>query len=126
MEKNQTHFTFQHYEIVKSLIEIERNKDISSDLSVSLKKNSNKYDDRGIIELELNVKINDRNQAIKIDVDVIGIFKFDKEVDPKTLSSLVNVNASAMLFPYVRSYITSLTALSGIQPVILPVLNLSV
>ena len=87
---------------------------------------SNKYDDRGIIELELNVKINDRNQAIKIDVDVIGIFKFDKEVDPKTLSSLVNVNASAMLFPYVRSYITSLTALSGIQPVILPVLNLSV
>lgn len=34
------------------------------------------------------------------------------------------VNAPAITYPYLRSFITTLTANAGIQPIILPILNL--
>ena len=33
-------------------------------------------------------------------------------------------NAPAILFPYIRAYISNITALGGIAPIILPTLNL--
>lgn len=35
------------------------------------------------------------------------------------------VNAPAILFPYIRAYISLLTSLSGVGTVLLPTLNLS-
>ena len=50
---------------------------------------------------------------------------FDQDIDEKMRASFFNVNAPAILFPYVRAHITTLTSLSGIKPIILPTLNLS-
>ena len=45
--------------------------------------------------------------------------------DSDKLSRFLYLNAPAIMFPYLRAYISSLTALSGINPITLPTLNLS-
>ena len=41
------------------------------------------------------------------------------------LNNLFFVNAPALLFPYIRAYISTLTNLSGFDPINLPTLNMS-
>ena len=53
----------------------------------------------------------------------MGIFEFDEDLTNKQL--FFSQNAPAILFPYIRAYISALTALSGIPTITLPTLNLS-
>lgn len=74
--------------------------------------------------LILGVHIEDVNRVIVIDVEAIANYYFDKEVDIALLESYFYINAPALLFPYIRAYISTLTNLSGYKPVNLPTLNL--
>ena len=59
-------------------------------------------------------------------MDTFADFNIDTDVIEDTgYKNFIFTNAPAILFPYVRSYITSLTSLSGIKPVQLPILNIS-
>ena len=51
-------------------------------------------------------------------------FYFEKGIEEKQLNNYFYINAPAILFPYIRAYITTLTSLSGLKPIILPTLNL--
>ena len=54
-----------------------------------------------------------------------GYFEFEKNITDDERKVFFNMSAPAILFPYIRAYISALTSLSGINPVILPTLNLS-
>lgn len=54
-----------------------------------------------------------------------GLFKFDDGLEDIEVDSFISVNAVAILFPYLRSVISNLTINCGVQPVILPTLNIS-
>lgn len=43
----------------------------------------------------------------------VGTFELKAEIDEKTKKSFVNINAPAIMFPYVRSFISTLTANLG-------------
>ncbi len=78
-----------------------------------------------IFELELGVTIEEKDNKFKAEITASGIFKFSSEIDEALLSGLFYTNAPAILFPYIRAYISALTTLSGLKPINLPVLNLS-
>ncbi|MDD3688049.1 MAG: protein-export chaperone SecB [Bacteroidales bacterium] len=89
------------------------------------------FDPKGIInaaekkfELNLNVMIKDENEQLDIKVSAIGIFIFHPDTDTTDLDNYFYVNAPAILFPYIRAYIASLTALSGVTTVTMPTLNM--
>jgi preprotein translocase subunit SecB len=77
------------------------------------------------LELEVGVLIEDENQKFKIDIVAVGTYVFDINIEPDTLDKYFYINAPAIIFPYIRAYISSLTALSGLKPINLPTLNLS-
>jgi preprotein translocase subunit SecB len=54
----------------------------------------------------------------------VGIFEYDTE-DEKLLLNFLSVNGPAIVFPYIRSFISSFTALTGFDTITLPTLNLS-
>jgi len=63
------------------------------------------------IFMEVSIKCKDF-----FDLNVVGIgnFEFDKEFDDEDLKkTFVNANAPAIMFPYVRSFITTLTSNLG-------------
>lgn len=50
-------------------------------------------------------------------------FEWDDDFDEKTVSSLLESNAPAVLLSYMRPFISSLTIGSGYSPLIIPLLN---
>ena len=114
-------FQFKGYKVIRSLIEIKDGN--SGELSLE-------FDPKGVLDkstknftLEMNVKIFDEIKNINIEVSLEGKFSF-KEFDDN-LNSFLLTNAPALIFPYIRAYITALTSLSGISPITLPTMNLS-
>ncbi len=91
------------------------------------------FDPKGVIlknlnqfHFELNVDIKDANNKFNIVLKSISIFEYPENADLEEYkNSLFIVNVPAIMFPYLRAYISSLTALSGMPTLTLPTLNLS-
>jgi hypothetical protein len=62
-------------------------------------------------------------ENLLINIEVIGLFKFSGKVED--VRTFLLLNAPAILFPYVRAYISSMTALSGMDTIVIPTMNLS-
>ncbi|MCX0390998.1 protein-export chaperone SecB [Clostridium perfringens] len=70
-------------------------------------------------KITIRVKINDtKNDSLNLSISVSGIFEYKNNNELK-----LTKNAIAILFPYVRSSLTNITAQSGLEPLILPTIN---
>ncbi len=114
-------FQFQGFIIKKTLIEL--TKVDNSSLSINFNPRGVYNKKESSFDLLLGVMINNEDRSVNIEIDSIGHFLFDG-VDKENLDNFFLINAPAILFPYIRAYISSLTTLSGINPIVLPTLNL--
>lgn len=128
MKENISKFQFDGYKVTKSLIVSDdvNNLDdlvINFDLKGEVITKENKF----ILNFNVNIR-NDNSEIFKIDIDSIGIFRFSEEIqinsNENNINPLFYINAPAILFPYIRAYISTLTNLSDIKTINLPTLNL--
>lgn len=76
--------------------------------------------------LQLRVSITEVDNGLNINVVSDSFFTYPIESDLSVFSSTLFVlNAPAISFPYIRAYISGLTALSGMPTLTLPTLNLT-
>jgi preprotein translocase subunit SecB len=76
--------------------------------------------------LTIDVKINDIEDKFLINISSESEFSFSNDIDiEKYKESYFVLNAPAIVFPYIRSYISALTSLSGMPTLTLPTLNLT-
>ncbi len=74
--------------------------------------------------LSLSISFDDYNEDIPfyLDIQISGIFNVDNwEYEPALTVS--KMNGTAILFPYLRSLVTTLTANANVPPYILPITN---
>ena len=117
-------FQFKGFNIVRSFIE--RNEKEASkkiNLEFAPKGYINKADSN--FQLHLGVNIEDENKTFKIEIDAVANYVFENKEGLENLSKFFYVNAPALLFPYIRAYISTLTNLSGFEPINLPTLNMT-
>lgn len=74
--------------------------------------------------INIDIEILDVEHSFNLKMLCIGIFKYETN-DESTLLNFMSINGPAIVFPYVRSFISSYTALSGFDTITLPTLNLS-
>lgn len=74
--------------------------------------------------INVEIEIVDSKNEFNLKMLCIGVFKYNTE-DEKTLLDFMSINGPAIVFPYIRSFISSYTALSGFDTITLPTLNLS-
>lgn len=117
-------FQFKGFFISRSLIE-QTGKEVSQDISISFAPKGIVNKGKLTYQLQLGAKIKDESKTLTIEIEAVADFIFDAEIDEITLKSMFFINAPALLFPYLRAYISSLTALSGLKPITLPTLNLT-
>ncbi len=122
-------FQFKGFKIIRSLIERNEFEPNGNELS---KRISLGFAPKGIInktqgnfQLQLGVKIEDENKSFNIEIDAIANYTFEKKESLDNLNDLFYKNAPALLFPYIRAYISTLTNLSGFDPINLPTLNMT-
>lgn len=111
---------FLGFNILKSNFEII--KPIHNDVSLSVGFTPSgeiiKEEKKFILKLSVSIT----NECINIKIDSVAHFDI---TDIGENYSFLYLNAPALLFPYLRAYISTLTNLSGIEPITLPTLNLT-
>lgn len=125
MAENIAKFRFYGYKVTDSHIHIDTDKQVSDRCDVTFEKTVGIKEAEHKMRLQLVAKIESENKAMSVEVKAEGYFEFEKDLSDAEKEIFFNTSAPAILFPYVRAYISTLTGLSGIAPIILPTLNLS-
>ncbi|WET47710.1 protein-export chaperone SecB [Chryseobacterium indologenes] len=118
----QSKLKFKNFVVPKFLfekIEIENNEelfDIIPQAILSYKKKQ--------FHINIDIEIIDIKNSFVIKMLAVGIFEFEK-IEDNILKSFISVNGLAIIFPYIRAFISSYTALSGFDTITLPTLNLT-
>lgn len=82
--------------------------------------------DNSLYRVEINTHINDKNYTFLLDLQTVGIFRLDKtNLDQETIKNIIKRNTIAIMFPYVRSQISLLTAQPGMMPIMLQPIDTS-
>ena len=62
-------------------------------------------------------------EQVKINVKMVGIFERTGDTKIKDLDEFGRINGAAIIFPYIREHVTSLSLKAGIGAMILPPVN---
>lgn len=126
---NRASFRLKDYRVVRSEI----NLDIASEslllqepesLIIDIDPKGSLLDtERLLLSLRMNVGVYSEKKEVDIKVSLVAHFEY-KSTQEDELDAYIACNAPAIIFPYVRAYISSLTGLSGISPIILPTLKM--
>lgn len=118
-------FRFKGYRIIESHIVTNTEEQTSQNLNVEFEQTVGVNEEEHNMRLEMTANISDENKVLNIKVKAQGFFEFETDLKPEEKDIFFRTSAPAILFPYVRAYITTLSSLSGVKPVILPTLNMS-
>lgn len=86
--------------------------------------NGYSFSEENLREFGVGFRVNIKDEEFNIIVEILFVFELDQDIDENFLNSkFLTINAPAIAFPYVRSYISNLTLQSGFSPIILPSVN---
>ena len=117
-------FKFEKYSILRSVID-RKSDETPKSLQIGFEPKGTHFKEDSRFELLLMVRIEDEGKSLLIEVDASATYLLEGEVSDKMLKTFFYLNAPAILFPYIRAYIATLTTLSGMAPINLPTLNLT-
>jgi preprotein translocase subunit SecB len=124
LEKNKATISFKRYRVTN--VELKAKEDLVEniqEIEVQLGINPTLINNREF-NIDFKVSVNDKKNNLTIEVNLLAEFLTDEDIDDKFIdSSFVKINAPAIVFPYIRSFITNLSVNSGYNPIILPTLN---
>lgn len=110
--------TNQEFEDVDSPVKL----DLDFDVNIQVDK------EKHMASVLLGCIINDeyevRNKPFFLCVAIEGIFTFEPDADKGLIAKLLNNNTVAIVFPYLRAIISTISVNCGINPVILPTINI--
>ncbi len=115
-------FQFKEYYISKSVIELKQKSNFEK-VKIKFKVSGIINEKDKLFTLNLSVFITNEEKDLNIQVDTAGIFTFSNVEKKEDISAYFYTNSAAILFPYIRAYISTLTNLSGNKSVTLPTMN---
>lgn len=81
--------------------------------------------DDGSYKVLLSIKLENEQEEMKLGVTVCGFFELQDESDESIRKAVISKNTLSILFPYLRSQVTLLTAQPDIKPIVLPAININ-
>ncbi len=124
MEVKKSEFSFLEFLIEESSIS-RKPLDEKGKLSIDIMPYGIIDKSKNVFQLRLDVRVNESNDRFKSNIVAIGLFLFNEISDASSLPDYFLINAPAIMFPYIRSYISALTALSGMEAINLPLVRMA-
>lgn len=115
-------FNFKGYRVTEASMSLGA-LPISNNLSMNIGYKVDSAPEDKSISLELKCSAWDDLNHLQVAATISGEFE-GKDCTNDELNKFAAYNAPAILFPYLRSYISIMTSQSGVQPVLLPTVNL--
>lgn len=105
--------------------DFEFNQDKTIELTPEFTRQIKKIDNNNaLVNLIFRIENENLDLPFSIEVDIEGLFHMDNWEAPSSVP-LMTTNSISILFPYLRSIVTMLTANANISPYILPVMNIN-
>ena len=83
--------------------------------------------DHSKIRVTIDTSIRNKEAGIILNLQTIGLFKVEQvDIEENIYDQLVKTNTVAIMFPYIRSQVSLLTTQPGIQPIMIPPMNINV
>jgi len=123
MEQKVATFQFLGYRVVESVFNHKLDGETASHIKTDFEVEGRNDDADSIFLLTVKTHITDDNGVLDAKVAMVGQFKYDKTVSETQRNNFFTINGPAILFPYIRAYISTLTALGGTAPIVLPTFN---
>ncbi len=125
---NESKFQLREQRITKIKYNSNKNFDFDEPLSIDydIKISQNSLEDGfGIVTLDVGIfnKKNFDEVPFVIEITIEGEFDWNSSIDGEELKMLLNVNAPAVLFSYLRPFISQITLFSGNPPLVLPLID---
>jgi len=104
-----------------------RNYDVPNDSRIDFNlevANSINSNDEHVIEIQATLKLiyNDK-EYLNLKNKFIGFFSTVEGEENMDIEEFIEYNAVALMIPYIREHISSITMKSGINPIIIPPIN---
>jgi preprotein translocase subunit SecB len=115
-------FSFANFKISKSDFDFSLERGVNLNISFNL--SGQHFVKTNVFKLIIETLVNNHKEEIVIRILSESIFNFTG-IEDKDLMNYFVGNAPAIVFPYIRAYVGTLTTLSGYPPLLLPTLNLS-
>ncbi|MDE6468216.1 MAG: protein-export chaperone SecB [Muribaculaceae bacterium] len=125
MAEKKAALIFRGYRIGESRIKLDVEAErIEGETDITLK-NETKEIGENKFEIILEAAVVNKSGTMDIFVKMTARFDVSPKLEDEQKVALIKMNAPAIMFPYIRAYISTLTSLSGLAPVIIPAINLS-
>lgn len=122
--ENRAAFSLENYFFSKVLINTDHRQ--SNDLKVSFDPSGIFNSEKSEYELKFIFNaISGESNSPFVNIECIANFKFENVSNFHEIPSYFYRNSIAIIFPYVRAFISTVTLQANIPPVILPTMNLS-
>lgn len=124
-EPSKAAFSFENFKIVSfSLSEPTENHE---SISITINPTGKYYTGNGVFEQTIDFVSFEEGDFKKIiaEAKIIAVFTFENPISFSEIPNFFYLNSIAIVFPYIRAFISSLTLQANIKPLILPVLNLT-
>lgn len=127
-------FKFHNYYFTKARIQFPAQAERNLDLNVKFIpkgeffKEGEFFKDRAMFNLDLGVIISSHNNEIEtqlVEIDCHSEFVFSEQIELCNIPSFFYPNSIAIIFPYIRAFISTLSLQANMNPIILPTMNLT-
>jgi preprotein translocase subunit SecB len=118
-------FNLQNYKVKQfSLFEPPTNED---ELTIDFEPNGihNKLDNCYTLQIKFIASYGETGEKEFVTIVLEANFNFDESVKQEGIPTYFYSNSIAIVFPYIRAFVSTLSTLANIKPLIIPILNLN-
>ncbi|PSK98322.1 protein-export chaperone SecB [Cecembia rubra] len=117
-------FSLERYRFEKVFIDFSNK--TSNDLNIGFVPSGKFYKDKSLYELNFVFEAHtESSEQPFVKIECIAEFQFEDNVDFDAIPTYFYRNSIAILFPYIRAFIGTVTLQANIPPIVLPTMNLS-
>lgn len=121
---NKAAFSLDNYFFKKVLIDLSLNK--SDEFGIDFQPSGEFNEENSTYELFFTFKAKNKDEKKPfIQIDCVSQFQFSESLKLEEIPPYFYVNSIAIIFPYVRAFISTVTLQSNIPPIVLPTMNLT-
>ena len=121
-------FRFHNYYFTKAKIEFPAQTERDLDLNVKFIPKGEFFKDKSMFKLFLGVIISSskcESETNLVEIDCYSEFVFSEQIELCNIPGFFYPNSIAIIFPYIRAFISTLSLQANINPIILPTMNLT-
>lgn len=121
-------FRFKNYYFTKAKIEFPTQTERNLDLDVKFLPKGEFVKTDATFKLYLKVIISSKKNELEanlVEVDSFSEFLFSEQIQLEDIPGFFYPNCIAIVFPYIRAFISTLSLQANMNPIILPTMNLT-